>query len=98
GRFDTARGDLVLEPIRPAEPGAITPRPEGLRVSGLGQAGAALKVEGGLDGDLAVLDRGLATWTGGAPFGMAGVLVARVSALRDDGGPLRISARLDAPD
>ncbi|HEX8203999.1 MAG TPA: hypothetical protein VF590_26220, partial [Isosphaeraceae bacterium] len=98
GRFDMARGDLVLEPDPRGAPGSLAPLPEGLHIAGLGQAGAAVTVGGGLSSDLAPLDGALATWTGGVPRGLAGALTARVSARRDQDGRLFVGAALDCPD
>jgi hypothetical protein len=98
GRFDTAKGELALQPSGATEPGTIAPLPEGLRLSGLGGSGAALKIEGGVLGDLAALDRSLASWTGGQPTGIAGALTARVLAGREPNGPWTVGVLLDSRD
>ncbi len=98
GRLDLAIGELILEPVATAAPGSIAPGPDGVRVAGIGRGLAALRVDGGLVGDLDALDRLFAEGPGrpGPSFEGRWSLIATA---RGDGDGVLASARfeLDRP-
>jgi len=82
GRLDLAAGVLALDPLRADVPTAFAIAPEGVRVSGIGQGLASLKIDGGLTGDLAA-------------FGLEGRWSA-IAAARGDVDGVQVSARVAA--
>ena len=98
GRFDTSSGELALTPPEGAKPEPIALASEGLKVTGLGKSDAVMKVDGGLVGDLAALDRTLAVWKLAERMNLAGGVTARISAQRGVGGRMDFDAKLESPD
>ncbi len=93
GRYDREAGTLVLEPVAADRgPGTLSLAPEGVRVSGIGRAGA-LRATGALVGDLAAL-RGMGLLGGS---GWDGPWSAR-AALERTGDGLRVGGRFDLAD
>jgi translocation and assembly module TamB len=98
GRYDRARGELLLTP-RPAPegpPAAIALASDGLRIAGLGRS-KALRVDGGLTGDLNALGRLAASWGGPAATGLSGPWSARGLVQEAEDG-WQFGARVDLPE
>jgi len=95
GRVDLEAGEVTFAALPGSHPGAIGLGPEGLKVTGLGRAGAPLKVDAALFGDLAALDLVLASWSGSTPKGLAGHWAGRLNGARTKGGRVDLDGRLD---
>ncbi|MEJ7637061.1 MAG: hypothetical protein WKF75_03485, partial [Singulisphaera sp.] len=96
GRYDTATGELTLTPPEGAKLEPIALASEGLKITGLGKSGAVMKVDGGLVGDLAALDRTLAVWKLAERMNLAGGVTARISAQQGVGGRMDLDAKLES--
>ena len=73
GRLDLDRGELALIPLPPGPSKAtIDLPPDGIRVVGIGQGLASIRVEGVLSGELDTLDRFASDWSGRPPLGASG--------------------------
>ncbi len=94
GKLDLDRGELVLTAL-PGDrgPAALTLLPDGLRVSGIGRGLAAVRVDGGLAGDLGALDRLASDWSGRAPSGLTGRWSA-VATARGEPDGIEVAAKL----
>ena len=86
GKLDLSAGELILEQSPQSSPRFVTIDPEGLRVSGLGQGIGALRIDGGLSGDLVSIDHLLADASGRAPLGLSGRWSAIANARGDADG------------
>ncbi len=96
GRLDLASGDLTLEPVPNPAAHLVILGPDGIRVSGIGRGLGSLRLDGGLSGDLADLDRLLAEATGRPALGLDGRWSA-IAAARGDGDGVAVSGKF-APD
>jgi translocation and assembly module TamB len=97
GRFDRARGELVLTPppgVAQSRP-AIALAPDGLRIAGIGLR-KGLRVDGALFGDLAALGRLVASWGGPALGPLTGRWSAHTALKEVDDG-WQFGAQLDVP-
>jgi translocation and assembly module TamB len=98
GRYDSARGELVLTP-RPAagnSPAPIVLAPDGLRIGGLGRR-RGLRVDAALAGNLGALERVITSWGGPAVGGPTGNWSARSLVQETDEG-WQFGGQLDIPD
>jgi translocation and assembly module TamB len=98
GKLDLASGEGDFEPIAGTGVSAIGLGPQGAKLSGLGRSDLPLKIEANLVGDLAALDRLLASWSGSPPKGLAGAWSGRATVGRSTLGKLDVDARVDVPD
>ena len=98
GKFDASTGEGTFGPIPGYAAGAIGLGPDGARVSGLGKAGVPLQVDAAMIGDLAALDRLLATWKGSPPRGLAGAWASRLFATRSASGKLDFEGSVSIPE
>jgi translocation and assembly module TamB len=101
GRYDRARGELVLRPAAldggaAPEQAAIALDPDGLRLTGLGKGGR-IQLEGAAAGDLAAVGRLLRTWGVDAPASLGGPWSAQASVREVDGAWL-VGGKLDVRD
>ncbi len=97
GRFDRARGELVLTPppgVAQSSP-AIALAPDGLRIAGLGRP-KSLRVDAALSGDLAALGRLVASW-GGPSLGLQVGRWSAHTALREGDDGWQFGGQLDFP-
>ena len=97
GRLDLASGEGQFGPIPAYAVGAVGLGPGGAKVSGLGRADAPLGVDASLVGDLAALDRLLASWSGSPLKGYQGGWSGRWSVARSVAGRLDVDGKLDVP-
>ncbi len=73
GHLDLAAGSFTLAPSGPIDPkNPLTLAPEGIKVSGIGQAGESLRASAAWLGDVAALDRLVAGWSGRASRDLTG--------------------------
>ena len=97
GRFDRARGTLVLTPppgVAQLHP-AIALAPDGLRIAGIGRP-KGLRVDGALSGDLAALGRLAASWGGPSLGPLTGRWSAHTTLQEGDEG-WHLGAQFDVP-
>lgn len=92
GQFDLDRGELSLSPVPGLPTGAVGVGESGLKVSGLRQGGQAIRVDGGLVGDLAAVDRLLAA-SGSSPLGMVGTYAVQIGVEPKPGGILAFTTK-----
>ena len=93
GTLDLSSGELLLEPIPGKSSWACTIDPEGLRVSGIGKGLEALRIDGGLSGDLERLDEIVSDLAGRSPLGLSGRWSA-IGNARGDADGLQVAAKL----
>jgi len=101
GRFDRARGELVLKPApTPAgaksEAIALGLAPDGVRIAGIGRGGA-MRVDAALAGDLAALGRVVRSWDGAILGDPAGRWSAHATLQEVDDG-WQIGGKLEIPE
>jgi translocation and assembly module TamB len=101
GRFDRARGELVLTPpaapaSAPATRDALALGADGLRIAGIGKPGG-VRADLSLVGDTAALGRIVASWGGPAPGSLAGRFTAH-GRVQESEKDWLVGARLDFPD
>jgi translocation and assembly module TamB len=98
GKLDLASGEGAFAPISGSGVAAIGLGPDGAKLSGFGRPNAPLKVDAELVGDLAALDRLLASWSGSPLKGVSGAWTGRGSFSRSTLGKLDIDAKVDVAD
>jgi translocation and assembly module TamB len=98
GKFDQASGEATFGPIPGRAIGAIGLGPDGAKLSGLGRSDLPQKVEASLVGDLAALDRLLASWNGTTVKGLGGLWGTRIGITRSTAGKLDVDGNLYVPD
>ena len=98
GRFDSASGAGAFTPIPGTGVGAIGLGIEGAKLSGVGIAGAPMKVDASLIGDLAALDLLMSSWWGEPLKGWSGDWASKATASRTALGKLDVEGRFDAPN
>ncbi|WP_435005698.1 hypothetical protein P12x_003505 [Tundrisphaera lichenicola] len=86
GNLDFSRGEMVLEASPNSSSGIVMLDSDGLRISGIGEELARLRIDGSFLGDSSLLDRTIADLTGGTLLGLSGGWSAQVSALGDADG------------
>ena len=98
GKLDMASGEGAFEPIPGYAVGAIGLGTEGAKLSGLGKAGAPLRVDASLAGDLAALDRLLASWSGSPLKGLAGAWASRLTVDRSVAEKIDVDGKVYVPN
>jgi translocation and assembly module TamB len=98
GQFDLASGEGTFGSIAGSSVGVVGLGPEGAKLTGLGKLDAPLKVDASLVGDLAALDRWLASWSGSPLKGLGGAWSGRVSVGRSIAGKLEVDGKVDVAD
>jgi len=98
GRFEPASGTLELQSLPDAQrPEPVFIGPEGLKVVGLTRGGA-IQVTGGLQGDLARIDRAYAWWSGGSIMDVAGAVSLKTGFTLKPDGSVVASTEVKSPD
>ncbi len=98
GRVDLEAGAVAFEAIPDVATGAVALGPGGLKVSGWKASDATIRVETGLIGDLAALDRWLAARSGEPAKGWTGPWSLKLLGARSPAGQAEFDARFAADD
>ena len=98
GRLDLTGGSAALEAIPDVVAGAVGLGPGGLKVSGWKAPDSTIRVEAGLIGDLAALDRWLAARSGEAVKGWNGPWSLKLLGARGPSGQAQFDAQGGADD
>jgi translocation and assembly module TamB len=98
GRVDLASGEGVFEAIPGSTAGTIGLELGGAKVSGLGRSDLPLRVDAALLGDLAAIDRMLASWSGSPLKGLGGVWSSQLAVTRSSTGKLEVDGKINVPN